>query len=576
MAASAAGKIRRVHRGALLLAAAALASCGRCGGPPAARSAEELLPAQAPGAFVTAALSQVARHADELLTRTAQLPGGEQIGDSRKAVAAQLGFDPLSRQGLLSAGLDPDRSAAFVLTQAEGKRPGFVAALPLSDPQAFARGLDKLARERAGYAERTEEARGNVKAVVFSRPGGAQKLAYAVVRGYGVVARGDDPGEDLAAAAARLPDQSLAKEARFAAARAALAGAGAPLVGTPPGASGAPGGSAAPGAPAAVAPDLVFFAAAQGPVQTRLFGQPLPGYVALGISAGPGGLVLRGSLSLAAPDAHEVAALLPGGGEALAALLPRDAPVQLRLGLQPAQLPQALSRVPALREFLSTLRAALAEKKVDLDSDLFGALQPGVVAALSLSPTANLARAVDADLLDLRSHSPFDVVHLAVYAGAADAARLRPALQAVADALPRFGAAATRSQTGDGVEWLVTSSGGQGARFGLRTVGGTALAYLVGGESLEAALARKDGQGAGGGAAALRIDFGQLAAQVAALPQSAYGTGPQSYVARSLVGQVIEPLRPLAMRATIAPGAQGLLVELTVAIAQAASADTAR
>ncbi len=570
MADSAARKIRRAHRGALLLAAAALASCGRCGGPPAARSAEELLPAQAPGAFVTAALSQVARHADELLSRAAQLPGGEQIGDSRKAVAAQLGFDPLSREGLLSAGLDPDRAAALVLTQAEGKRPGFVAALPLSDPQAFARGIDKLARERAGYAERTEEARGKVKAVVFSRPGGAQKLAYAVVRGYGVVARGDDPGEELAAAAARPPDQSLAKDARFAAARNALAGAGAPLVGAPP------GGSAAPGATAAVAPDLVLFAAAQGPLQTRLFGQPLPGDVALGVSTGAGGLTLRGSLALAAPDAHEVAALLPGGGEALAGLLPRDAPVQLRLGLQPAQLPPALSRVPVLREFLAQLRAALSEKKVDLDKDLFDALQPGVVAALSLSPTADLKRAVDANLLDLRSHTPFDVVHLFVYARAADAARLRPALQAVADALPRFGAAATRSETGDGVEWRVTSAVGEGARFGLRTVEGPALAYLVGGEGLEAALAREGAQGAGGGAAALRIDFGQLAAQVAALPQSAYGTGPQSYVARSLVGQVIEPLRPLAMRATIAPGTQGLLIEVTVAIAQAASADTAR
>ena len=71
-------------------------------------------------------------------------------------------------------------------------------------------------------------------------------------------------------------------------------------------------------------------------------------------------------------------------------------------------------------------------------------------------------------------------------------------------------------------------------------------------------------------------DLADPGSQVAALPQSAYGTGPQSYVARSLVGQVIEPLRPLSMRATIAPGAQGLLVELTVEIAQAASADKAR
>lgn len=529
---------------AALALAGLLASCGRCGGARTASSAEELLPALPPGAASTAPLAELARHADELLARAARLPGGEQLGENRRAVAAQLGFDPLTGDGLASAGLDPERGMAVALQQDGAGRMGFVAALPLRGRDAFVQTFEKLVRERQGYTERTEEARGEARAVVFARPGGGLRLGYALLRGYAVVARGGDPAADLAAAAGRAAEQSLARDARYAAARAAVAPAG--------------GG----------APDLTLFAPAQGAAQARLLGRALPGDGALGLAMGTAGVRLRGSLALAAPDAREVQTLLPGGGEALSVLLPKDAPLQVRLGIEPSRLPAALARVPALDGLLSRLRSALAARRVDLDRDLFGALQPGAVLAVLLSPRANLGRAVDQGVFDVRAHSPFDVIQLAAYARPADAARVQAALRAVAEVLPQFGARAEAAP--GGAEWRATYAGGEGLRFGLRAAEGGPLVYLLGGLDPEAALAQKGAQGPGAGAAALRVDFARLAEQVAALPPEAYGSGPQSYVARSLVAQVIEPLRPLALRGQVSAGGQGLSIDLALEIAPAA------
>ena len=125
--------------------------------------------------------------------------------------------------------------------------------------------------------------------------------------------------------------------------------------------------------------------------------------------------------------------------------------------------------------------------------------------------------------------------------------RLLGALDAVAQAMPRLGAQAGRA----GDDCQVTYAGGAGARFGVRAAGGKQIAYLVGGgiapEQLGAAPARGEIDPAllGGASAALALDLGKLAAALRALPDSSYGTGPQSYLARSLVGQVIEPFKAL-------------------------------
>src|SRR3954469_576216 len=133
---------------ALLLCLAA--GCSRCGGR-SAGAAEELLPQEPGAAVLTAPLGALGQHLAALTERVASLPGGEQLGDYRRALAAQLGFDPLTREGQLAAGLDPDRGVAVAVFDGQ---PGveWMMALPLTSPDAFMKTVQRLLVERAGFA----------------------------------------------------------------------------------------------------------------------------------------------------------------------------------------------------------------------------------------------------------------------------------------------------------------------------------------------------------------------------------------------------------------------------------------
>jgi hypothetical protein len=147
-----------------------------------------------------------------------------------------------------------------------------------------------------------------------------------------------------------------------------------------------------------------------------------------------------------------------------------------------------------------------------------------------------------------------------------DRGRLERAFDAVGRALPHVGARATRSGAG----WQVRYAGGEGPRFGIRDLGGKPVAYLVGGgiapEQLVEGPQRAPvvEQDAG---ASVQIDFGKLAAHVGTLPESSYGSGPQAYVARSVVAQVLDPLAPLRLTLAMLPQDEGARAEIDLAIA---------
>jgi hypothetical protein len=437
--------------------------------------------------------------------RAAALPGGEQLGDLRKAWAGQLGLDPLTREGLLSAGLDPARGAAVALISG-GPRPEWVAALPLTRPDVFLATVQRILVERAGFSP---DAQQPAAAKLFQRGASGQKIAIAVVRGYGLIARGAEPA---ALIAERKVEESLARDPALAAMRKKLGGQ-----------------------------DLIVFAPAGSDLPKRYTARPLPGDVALSLQGSAQGVAARLLLQLPPPDAAKAQALLTGGGAWLVDLLPGDAPVRARLGVTPARLLEIARAQPSVAEVLGRV------KGVDLEKDVFGALRPGVALSLALSRTANIGLAVDYGL-DWRRKSPFDTVQLVALAQVADKPRLMKALEALARSLPGLGAKAVRS----GDSYQVTYAGGQGARFGVRAIEGKEVAYLMGGALQPEQLTRTP-RGLNPEAAALydepgavaRVDFGKLSDALRALPETAYGSGPQAYVARALVTQVIEPLRPV-------------------------------
>jgi hypothetical protein len=511
-----------------ILATALLALLAACPRERSASSAEELLPKAAQGALVTAPLAGMAQNASALLSRASQLPGGEQLGDWRRAVAAQLGFDPFSRDGQLAAGLDPDRGAALVLSPEA--RTAWIAALPLTRPEVFSQTVDRLLRERAAFAVRQDEAHGKVRVAVYSREGQRERVAFAVVRGYGVLARGDDPGAQIGAAAALPRESSLAQDERITAARQQLG-----------------------------AQDLTFVAPS-GSVLIQLFSpRPLPGDLAVGLTGTAEGLSSKLFFQAAPEQAQRMKSSLPGGAGALVRFLPRDAPLVARLGLQPADTVREVRRIPELAELLARVGD-------DVSNDIAASLLPGAAFSIDLRPGANLAALVDFGFLDWHKRSPLETFQVVALAPVADRSRLERAFERAAKALTSIGAQATRASTG----WQVRYPAGEGPRFGIRDLGGKPVAYLVGGgitpEQLGVATSRvpvlEQDQGA-----SLQIDLGRLAARVRAFPESAYGSGPQAYVARSLISQIIEPLAPLRVSAAAIPRDEGLRAEIDVAIA---------
>ncbi|MEI7705603.1 MAG: hypothetical protein WCK73_13515 [Deltaproteobacteria bacterium] len=503
-----------------------LASCGRKREYP---PPERYVPADAPLSVSVPALGTAARQAGALYRTIAQAPQAVVLAEAHAALKSQLGFDPLDPRGMEQAGVDPAGAAAAALG---GATPS-VLVLPILDLAKLDAMVARLSRDRMGASQRVTIQLRGVEVVTFRREGkGPAALAYTMVGPHALLAAGPD-GPDALVAAAKLPEErSLWKSPLGARAREAL-GSGwlATVV--------APAGS----------PVLADVRLARDGA-------------ALGVRAEAARLGLRVAFLLSPEREAWWKGLQPKAAvdEGGAAFLAPDAALLLRWAGDPAEAARRLEPW-----YPAGMKSAFAAQKIDPVSQLAPAFGPVGTVSLALSPTFTLTD-FSSPRFDLRRVDPFSFVLLDAALPVRDPAVLRSFLARLQKVGPRISLKVIPSgPAAEPTGWTLSWGKGQ---LGLSLSGGRLL--VAGGASRLPALETRTGGGgyatespgarsalsSGLGGAVLDVDH--LARAVEALPESAYGTGPNAVVMRSVVNRYLEPaasLSTISLRLDLVPGA---------------------
>ena len=499
-----------------------LAACGRCGRE--RPSAPERHVPAGTTAIVVPRLDDAARSAAALLATAEQFPALAGISSRRAALVSQLGFDPLDAKGLLRAGLDPTGGAALARTAA-----GSLAVLPVEDAARLEETIARIARDRLGAGPGARVALPGAEVTLYRAAGTPSGLALAFSGRFAFLATGPD-GPTLAARAAGLAEaDALSASAPWKAARAALPHRDTAIWFAPP-----------------ATPALASFPMIRDGAALALS--------ATATSVEAVGAILLPAARLAAW--REVAVGAGTGGADDLARLPADAVVAARLAGDPA---------PTARRLLALVPEGDRARLAPLANGLLPLLAPGAAVSFSLAPTFDFTafsrgRATAWD-------DPFRFVHAALVLRARSPDDARRALDAIAAAAPALGLAArTEPGTlalarGPAVLRLaaqgdrVLAAGGDGRLDALRALAarGGGLAPPVSAEL------------AGGGFAGLALAPEALVRGARALPDAAFGSGPDAFVMRSIADRVLDPasrLRGAAARLELVDGAAVITVRV--------------
>lgn len=437
------------------------------------------------------------------------------IGELTRAA----GVDLRSRDSLLGAGIDPAGSLIVFAPDTGGP----VAAVPVADRGKLEAFLEKHAKTRLAAQKRASQKAGGHSLTTWSAEGAAAPaLAFAFVDSSLFVGANAAGLATLESVLQQAAEGSLAKDERFAAARARL-------------------GS-----------NEAFAFACPGSKNAQLLDLPYGAGASLSLSAKEARLSVDVPLNDAL--AKRLASLgTPAGAEMLAHVDPA-AFLVARVGLDPSALaPLAGMLIP--KAYQRALRQAQVEP-----ADVLASLKPGLLVTMSLAPTANLGTT---PAFDLTRTNPFHYLHLQAVGRAQDPGKARGLLEKTLAVAPRFGATVAEGETAGAKTWTFNYHLGEGASIAMKDD----LALVTGGPGqLEKLLTRlgekaptaleiapdakssleKDGL-------AVFLDVARLSASVRKLPDSAYGIG--GFAIKAAVGRwldAIEEIRSLRLSARVA------------------------
>lgn len=540
--------MRRILRISLVAALLVAVGCSGCPGRKASRTADEFVSADASGALSVSSLGDLADRSQSLLGTVRANPGGDRLVKLAANISRQVGFDPLHRDGLKEAGINPAGSFALAVDAA-----GAFMVIPVGDQKTLEATVARLAETRTGAKVRESRTIDGVKVTVHTLDaGGAPEFAYTIRDGYLLLSAGEGGDTIVSRAALRTAEESIARSELHARARQKIGEREA----------------------------YVFLLRGGSPAANLL-----PDVVSMGLGVSARELSLRGYLALLPDHAKGAAEILSGGGKDLLAKLPGDLPAYLRGGLD---LKAVVARLDASGLLgprgLAALRESASEVGIDLDADVVENIEPGFALGVGLSPTMNLTKAFS----DPRRSNPFQHFTVLGAGRVKDGARATAALDKLAQTLEDPGVigdvlgAKLSTREVDGMRlYTVKYHLGDGMSFAFK---GSDVAVLAGfGEQTEAVAtavvggAQKGPQAADfsdrGGRAlfgdeglALALSMNRVTEAIEKLPNTAFGKGPSAMMARSVTTSVIKPFAPLQAALLLEPTDGGVIVELSAAV----------